>query len=632
MDISKIVNELKECKDKTDIVIENYDGSYVLSQYLLDLYCSQYEADKIQKDNINWDDLNLIYYCATISKKEDIEKYVDGSSLNEENKRLFSEKLDKVYDKTLSEEPYKNQEKIGKPVIGMIARSMNFTLDKDKRTTEHYYNLVKLLIELKHKESNQIQNYLNKTSLFEEVSKIRNVGISTISAILHCNFPSIFPILNNVTKDIILNDLLEINKKKKKKNEEKIDFNKLVESYGKISKLMMEKFPCKNYRDLDVLINQYKMTNIVKEISKLIINNNKQIVLTGAPGTGKTYTAMNVAKYDELAKTLKADEESVEEIKFGFVQFHPSYDYTDFVEGLRPIQLTKDGNPTFVRMDGIFKDFCRRAANEKDTNLRYYFIIDEINRADLSKVFGELMYCLEYRGIKGRVKTQYNNLNTYIMTKNGPKTFDEINEDINNGKKDDYKEIIDIYGSSDIYKDEFYIPENVYIIGTMNDIDRSVESFDFALRRRFRWFAINVEDTYEDIINEKVSSVDARKFILERIKKLNNYIIDQENQMGLSKDYQLGAAYFKNYEETDGGTYITKIKNIYKNDIESILKEYVRGRDQSSIDGFLKGCRSAFGLKENYDWIDGKKSSKSDGIESSSPEMTVEKEENVDNE
>ena len=177
---------------------------------------------------------------------------------------------------------------------------------------------------------------------------------------------------------------------------------------------------------------------------------NKQVIFTGAPGTGKTYAVRNYVK-------KQCKEHGYDESHYKFVQFHPSYDYTDFVEGLRPVQLNENGAPTFVRLDGIFKAFCRQIAerNQKsDKNAAvetYYFIIDEINRADLAKVFGELMFGLKegYRGKK--FDTQYQNLPTYQVDP-------------------DTKQVTQLKAENDVFKDGFYIPENLYIIGTMNEI------------------------------------------------------------------------------------------------------------------------------------------------------------------
>ena len=284
--------------------------------------------------------------------------------------------------------------------------------------------------------------------------------------------------------------------------------------------------------------------DIVSEYDNLLLGEciellmqNRNLILTGAPGTGKSYLAKQIAS--EIGK-------------YKFVQFHPSYDYTDFVEGLRPIQ-DKKGDIIFERKDGVFKKFCKEALNNKNDN--FVFIIDEINRGEISKIFGELFFSVDagYRGEKGKVLTQYANL-------------------IEDG---------------DEFKDGFYIPENVYIIGTMNDIDRSVESMDFAMRRRFAWKEIKAEDTQETILKDLG---DLKDETIKRMNNLNEVIRNKETN--LSEAYCIGAAYFKKIKDYEGN-----FNKLWDNHLEGLLFEYTRGmQNQETI---LKGLKNAYDLKDN---------------------------------
>ena len=323
----------------------------------------------------------------------------------------------------------------------------------------------------------------------------------------------------------------------------------------------------------------YKKVNDEKNMEKNmkyrnILDKNYNLILTGAPGTGKTYLAKQIAaqmilgkEYDE---NVASEKEKMEE-QYDFVQFHPSYDYTDFVEGLRPID-DGTGNISFHREDGIFMDFCRRAlkaynnATDKENAPKYVFVIDEINRGELSKIFGELFFCIDpgYRGEDGKVKTQYNNL---------------------------WKE--DKFDDSDF----FFIPKNVYIIGTMNDIDRSVESMDFAMRRRFAFREVKASDNIEMLKNNKLLSK-CSDAIIERMNNLNNAILDIQ---GFSKAYQIGAAYFlklENYLTDDGEVCDDSWIDLWNNHLYGLLFEYLRGLPNAK-DELKKLCR-AYGLPDNY--------------------------------
>lgn len=168
----------------------------------------------------------------------------------------------------------------------------------------------------------------------------------------------------------------------------------------------------------------------------------------------------------------------------------------------------------------------KQEQEQEQDNEPYIFVIDEINRGEISKIFGELFFSIDpsYRGKKGAVKTQYANMH--------------IDPD-----------------------DDFYVPENVYIIGTMNDIDRSVESFDFAMRRRFTWEEITAEDSAERI--------NLPQDIKDRMKALNGEIAKTD---GLNASYQIGGAYFL---DADGNAN-TDCDAIWKYRLAPLLKEYLR--------------------------------------------------------
>jgi 5-methylcytosine-specific restriction protein B len=243
----------------------------------------------------------------------------------------------------------------------------------------------------------------------------------------------------------------------------------------------------------------------------------KNLILQGPPGTGKTYIARRLA-YASLG--------SKDDTKIEMIQFHQSYAYEDFIQGYRP---TSDGK--FQLQSGLFYDFCIKA--QRDLKHKYFFIIDEINRGNLSKIFGELMMLIEHdkRGETFGIKLTYS-------------------------------------GSEGV---KFYIPNNLYIIGTMNTADRSLAIVDYALRRRFVFVDVKPafsHSGFEELLKTNEVPGLLIKKIRERMEDLNNAIAGDDN---LRKWFTIGHSYFCTpVRHPDNEWY----KQVIMNEIGPLLREY----------------------------------------------------------
>lgn len=248
---------------------------------------------------------------------------------------------------------------------------------------------------------------------------------------------------------------------------------------------------CEPYSKDDFLHDVY-MSSEKYDRLKFTLERKKNIILQGAPGVGKTFAAKR------LAYSIMGEKD---ERRVGFVQFHQSYSYEDFVMGYKP---TDDGS--FKLKNGIFYDFCKKA--ERDQSRPYFFVIDEINRGNMSKIFGELLMLIEsdYRGEKGKVTLAYRS-------------------------------------------ESFSVPSNLYIIGMMNTADRSLAMIDYALRRRFSF--IEMDPAFDsDGFKRYQKGLENKTFdsLIAEIEELNKAIAEDKS---LGKGFCIGHSYFCGVESKE---------------------------------------------------------------------------------
>ena len=301
------------------------------------------------------------------------------------------------------------------------------------------------------------------------------------------------------------------------------------------------------------------------------------MILHGAPGTGKTFQVTETVK--NLIELSSGDVNK----QMKLVQFHPSYRYEEFIDGIKPKGIV-NGSVNLALVNGEFKKMCKEAfSNLKETYeqnkslskdeqiepKKYYFIADEINRVVLSRVFGEVLLCIEK---DKRLRFDKNGKLEGMKVKTQNSSLWSVTDAIVTEGEGENQELF------------FGIPENLYFIGTMNDIDRSVESFDMALRRRFIWKEIRCDYTVLD--NEAYR---------ECCEVLNDYII---NLPELGTSFELGHGYFMDIDNENKPVSDTKKTTLWGTRIQPLLKEYLRASySQKEIEEYLKKAKDIFMCK-----------------------------------
>lgn len=306
------------------------------------------------------------------------------------------------------------------------------------------------------------------------------------------------------------------------------------------------------------------------------------IIYYGAPGTGKTHAVKNI-----IDLVCQGDSN-----RYVWTQFHPNFSYEDFIDGIKPVGIT-NGNVKLELLNGLFKDLCIRAKN--DIKHEYYFIADEINRANLSAVFGETLSLLE---ASYRDDPEKDNRNNLIKTQ-----YSKVESKLIEDKIIDEKSA---YEYDEEQGARFGIPKNIRFIGMMNDVDKSIDAFDLALRRRFKWIRKDCDyNVIKETVKDKIGNIDESSLenYITSCKLLNNFISVKENGLKLGKSYEFGHSFFMKISDivennkNDDANKITdnNKKTLFDNYLSPTLKEYLRSScSEEEIDAKHKKAKEAF--------------------------------------
>lgn len=326
------------------------------------------------------------------------------------------------------------------------------------------------------------------------------------------------------------------------------------------------------------------------------------VIYYGAPGTGKTYL---VKEMIEFLCQGNSD-------RYVWTQFHPNYSYEDFIDGIKPTGIDK-GNVKLELVNGVFKDLCIRA--KRDPDHEYYFVADEINRANLSAVFGETLSKLEadYRdkldGTQDNlIKTQYSSIESKLI---GHSIKETIEDKTIKYTDETGKEVVYAYDKENGAR--FGIPKNIRFVGMMNDVDKSIDAFDLALRRRFKWIRKDCDyNVIRDLLGDKIedeyldeyckSCARLNYFISGTKPQKSQGVVEQDvkisiEPLNLGVSYEFGHSNFLKIRSICKRDTITDTQKtiLFDNYLLPTLKEYLRSfYPEETIESKLRDAKNVF--------------------------------------
>lgn len=544
MEKKYIIDKLNRTKD---ILPNEFDGTYRSVRKAIDYYA------KVKKTSLfDYNDLDLLYYLSLgiwKNEKSVRKHHIQKSHLLHLDKRHLDDNLEKIWNhdakKTFSHAPQKEE-------MFFLTAQVSFKESHFAKHTEAIERFFKLCINISDSEND---NLILDTAEKMLNPKTRSFGLPVfvVSRILHCMKPFTFPILDESVTDSLVFKILDAGL------ENTDDITEYIHNCRRIIEFRNSHFKFKNMRVFDVM--SWEMVENQSEPIQTPVTKNTEpqqdeqpvskseppqteddtplrtsplnLILYGPPGTGKTY---NIVKYAvELIEGQKTANEPYSAVRaryneyaslgqIKFTTFHQSLSYEEFVEGIRPVVVDRYGNDTNIAhadttivyrpFNGVFKALCEKAT--KSPHINFVAIIDEINRGNISKIFGELITLIE-------------------ESKRGTS-------------------VILPYSQT-----EFSVPSNLYILGTMNTADRSIAMLDTALRRRFDF----IEMMPEPSLLGDCDGVD----LCELLTALNERI-----EYYYDREHAIGHAYFMN--ENGCIKKLDELRNVFSTKIIPLLQEY----------------------------------------------------------